>query len=204
MKRCGKLYCRLSDLKILYRKNRIFFIVAAVCLLIGFAAAIRFCCVQTEKKEVLSLAQYIAKGEYPFGKVFLYAIILPTVLCGSILLFSINHYSIFTFYLELIIASYIVFRNTMLSITCLFLPGIITFTLFIVPIVLLDAFLITSLWIEVYFIIGYPCKNKILHVLPYRCHIHTTKNILCRYALTVICLNLVYTALVSLLFALIF
>ena len=204
MKRCDKLHYRLSDIKLLYKKNRIFFIVAAVCLLVGFAAAIRFCCVQTEKKEVLSLAEYIAKGEYPFGKVFLYAILLPTVLCGSVLLLSINYYSIFAFYLELIIASYIVFKNSLLAITCSFLPGIITFLLYIVPIVLSDAFLITFLWIEVYCAVGYPCKNKIFYVLPYRCHIQTTKKILCRHTITVICVNVVYTAIISLLFALIF
>ncbi len=146
MKKCEGIFYRINDLRLLYRKNKLFFIVASICLLIGLALAIRFCCLQTEKKEALSLAGYIAAGEYPFGKIFVFIILLPILLCASILLLSFNYYSIFAFYLELIIASYIVFKNNLFPISCSFLPGICTFCLFIMPIMLVNAFFITILW----------------------------------------------------------
>ena len=204
MKKHEGIFYRINDLRLLYRKNKLFFIVAGVCLLIGLALAIRFCCLQTEKKEALSLAGYITAGEYPFGKIFVFIILLPILLCASILLLSFNYYSIFAFYLELIIASYIVFKNNLLPVFCSFLPGICTLCLFIMPIMLVNAFFITILWTEVYSVVDFPCGKRIFYILPYRCHIKITKKSFFRCVASILCFNAVFTALISLLFLLIF
>ena len=204
MKKCKEIFYHLNDLRVEYRKNKIFFIIAGVCLLIGLAAAIRFCCAQTEKKEVLSLAEYIAAGEYPFGKIIFYAIVLPILLCASTILLSFNYYSIFTFYLELIIASYVVFKNTLFAVSRSFLHGICTLMLFILPIMLFDTFLITIFWIEVYSAVDYPCGRRVFYILPYRCHIESTKKKFLRCVAALVCFNIFFTAIISLLFVLIF
>ncbi len=204
MKKCNGLFYGINDLRIILKKNKLYFIIAAVCIFIGIVAAIKGLSDYIDKKETLSFIGCICAGEYPFGRVFFATIALPILFCVSIILFSFNYYSIFFYYLELIIASYVIFRNSLAAFCMGIFFALCSIIFFIVPLFLFNVILITAFWAEVYSSIGYPCRKKILYIIPYRCHWNKTKKAFYRTATIILIVNLAYTFIVSLLFYLIF
>ncbi len=204
MKKCNGLFYGINDLRITIKKNKLYFLIAAASVAVGIAAAIKGLSDYIEKKEVLSFIGYIAAGEYPFGKVFFSSFILPLLLCFSIILTSVNYYSIFLYYLELFIASYAIFRNTLAALYAGVLFGLCSLTLFVVPLFLFNVLLITAFWTEVYCAVGYPCRKKILYMIPYGCHWEKTKRSLFKTITIVLVGNTVFTTFASLIFYLVF
>lgn len=204
MKRCNGLFYGINDFRITLKKNKLYFIIAAVCIAIGIAAAIKDLPDYINAKEPLSFIGYIVTGEYPFGKIFLAVIVLPFLLCASIILFSFNYYSIFSYYLELIIASYVVFRNSLAVFKVETFFGLCSLFFYVLPLFVFNAVLITAFWTEIYSSIGYPCRKKILYVIPYRCHWDKTKKTFLRTMTIVLIGNVAFTAVTSLVFHLIF
>ena len=170
MRQRHSILCIINDCRITRKKNKEFFILAFVCAFAGFLLSLKGLRAFADEKCPVSLVAAIAAGEYPFIKIFLPAFFLPTLLCCSIILFSINYYSNFLYYLELIIANKVIFRNTLACLLCQTLYGALNLIGFVLPLLIFDLFVITLFWARVYEIVPYPCKKKILYYIPYRCY----------------------------------
>ncbi len=204
MKKCDKLLCGITELKLSWKKNKVYFIVALTTFLIGLLLAVKGIKTFCEEKKVLSLAEYISAGEYPYMSVIIWTTIIPSLICLSILLLSVNYYSIFAYYLELIIINKVILRNNIASIAHSVIPGALSFTLFSLPLLVIDTMLLTLFWIGVSEIIAYPCRKEIIYIVPYRCHWERTKPLFVKTLISMLSFNLIYTVLISCVFVLIF
>ena len=204
MKKRQSLLCRLSDIRLLWTKYKVYFIAAGVCIVIGLMLSLKGIKQYANEKNTLSLVAYIAAGDYPFMKVFLLTILLPCLLCLSIFLLSCNYYSIFLYYLELIILNKLIFCKTLASFIFNFFYGLLSAVFFVLPILLFDIFLLTLFWADIYEIIPYPCPKKIFHIVPYRCYISHAKHKCIRTILTILIFNALTALICSLLFWILF
>ena len=198
------LLCRISDIRLAWRKNRVFFLIAIGCVAFGILLSFRGLKTLSEEKEVVSLAEHISAGEFPFFKIFFYFLLTPSLVCLSIVLFSINYYSNLIYFLELTILFNAVFRNTLAMIYRSILKGLLTFVLVEFPIILYDFFIITYFWTQVFAVVPYPCRKKILHITPYRCILPSVKPVLCKTLCSYALFNVLIVTVFSILFKIIF
>ncbi len=204
MKKKQRILCKSSDIKIEIKQNKVFFLVGIGCIILGILLALKGIKSYSEENEVYSLVEKIMAGEYPLWSIFLFVILIPTLMSFSIILLSVNYYSIFLYYLELIIVNKLIFRNNIAGILHNFIPGLLSTVFISLPIIAIDFVLLMCFWCKVFNLIAYPCKRRILYIIPYRCYWNTQKNYFFQSLLSILFFNVGYVVFACLILTILF
>ncbi len=193
-----------NELLCSYRKNKQFFFLAFVCMGIGLLFSLKGIKESVEEGSFLSLAAAIETENFSVFTLIVSVLLIPLLFSAIIYLLSCNRYLLFLSYIGIIVLSEKFFRYTICCILADLWKGLISTFLYALPVFLwimvCCVFFLCKLWES----IAYPCPQKFLYIVPYRCYFRSLKKVILRHFLWMFLPVFLYSVLIVILFFLIF
>lgn len=188
--------------KILFNRNKFIFIASAVAAALGIILAITGLGKATEKYSYGNVITKISSGEFNF-LLFYFKLLFFTSLFYIVSLLTTFNFLVFLINFPILLF-YAKFFMRAVFVSCVLdgFTGILLLIILYMPLFFVNWVLFTIYLAELFQVVGYGCKLK--YITPLKCYWNSTRMLLKIYLLKSILFNIVYSAIILIILAIIF